>query len=152
MVIPHSIGWGMTIQDMKWIFDWLTVHGVDWFVVHAYYYTTNGLKKHDAPPSAFYQMPWWKDMKLLSEYAGQLIHTSRTCERKVPVLLVDPVTSVWTAKEEDKEPQSVVGKSAGLLYHRSSAFGKRNGENRRKWNQHGDQWGRILADRTSFHD
>lgn len=101
----HSIGWGMTIQDMKWIFDWLTVHGVDWFVVHAYYYTTNGLKKHDAPPSAFYQMPWWKDMKLLSEYAGQLIHTSRTCERKVPVLLVDPVTSVWTAKEEDKEPQ-----------------------------------------------
>lgn len=100
----HSIGWGMTLQDMKWIFDWLTVHGVDWFVIHAYYYTTNGLKKHDAPPSAFYQMPWWKDMKLLSEYADRLIHTSRSCKRNVPVLLVDPVTSVWTAREEEKEP------------------------------------------------
>ena len=99
----HSIGWGMTIQDMKWIFDWLAVHGIDWFVVHGFFYTTNGLKKHDAPPSAFYQMPWWKNMHLLSEYTDRLLKTARSCKRRVPLLLVDPVTSAWTAKEKEKE-------------------------------------------------
>lgn len=98
----HSIGWGMTLQDMKWTFDWLLVHGIDWFIVHGFFYTTNGLKKHDAPPSAFFQMPWWKDMRHLSQYAGQLIRTVRQAKRKVLVLLLDPVTSYWTADEKDK--------------------------------------------------
>lgn len=101
----HSIGWGMTLQDMKWTFDWLTVTGIDWFVIHAFYYTTNGLRKHDAPPSAFYQMPWWKDMKELSSYALKLNHMNRSLKRCVPVLLVDPITSVWTVW--DKERQGV---------------------------------------------
>lgn len=29
----HSIGWGMTTQDMKWIFDWLAVQGINFFVL-----------------------------------------------------------------------------------------------------------------------
>lgn len=99
----HSIGWGMTLQDMKWTFDWLTAVGVDWFVIHAFYYTTNGLRKHDAPPSAFYQMPWWQHMKQLSIYAKKLNEMNRTLKRCVNILLVDPVTTVWTAKDSEKE-------------------------------------------------
>lgn len=96
----HSIGWGMTLQDMKWVMDWLFAHGIDWFVIHGFFYTANGLKKHDAPPSSFYQMPWWEGMGQLSRYAQRLRAVSKSCVRRVRILLVDPVTSFWTSDQE----------------------------------------------------
>lgn len=93
----HSIGWGMTIQDMKWIFDWLAVSGINWFVTHGAYYTTDGLRKHDAPPSSFFQMPWWKNVHELSSYVEKLDRLLQGRKRVAKVLLVDPVTSTWTA-------------------------------------------------------
>lgn len=99
----HSIGWGMTIQDMKWIFDWLAVQGIDFFIIHGFFYTTDGLKKHDAPPSAFFQMPWWKDAEALSNYGRGLGELLRDSSRKVSILLVDPVTSIWTLTREQKQ-------------------------------------------------
>lgn len=96
----HSIGWGMTLQDAKWIFDWLAVMGIDWFITHGAYYTTDGLKKHDAPPSSFYQMPWWRDAHELTAYVDELHHFLDEGTRRVPVLLLDPVTSTWTETGE----------------------------------------------------
>lgn len=101
----HSIGWGMTLQDMKWIFDWLAMSGVDWYVQHAFYYTTDGLKKHDAPPSSFCQMPWWKDQKALSDYATGLGRMLNGMKRHVKTLLVDPATSIWVLNREQKKSQ-----------------------------------------------
>lgn len=92
----HSIGWGMTLQDAKWIFDWLAVMGIDWFITHGAYYTTDGLKKHDAPPSFFYQMPWWKHTHILADYADRLQQFLINGKRNVSVLILDPITSTWT--------------------------------------------------------
>lgn len=99
----HSIGWGMTLQDMKWIFDWLAIQGISWFVPHAFFYTTDGLTKHDAPPSSFYQMPSWKHAGLLAKYVDKITKIMTEGRRKVNVLLVDPVTSQWTAMGEKQE-------------------------------------------------
>jgi len=93
----HSIGWSMTIQDMKWIIDWLAVQGVSMFVPHGFFYTTDALAKHDAPPSSFYQMPAWKHMGKLSEYMADLLDTITKASKEVDVLIMDPVTSTWTA-------------------------------------------------------
>ncbi len=98
----HSIGWGMTMQDMKWIFDWLAVQGIDFFVIHGFFYTADGLKKHDAPPSAFYQMPWWEDAAVLTSYASGLGHFLQTTERRIKLLAIDPVTSAWTSDRPTK--------------------------------------------------
>jgi len=98
----HSIGWGMTMQDMKWTFDWLALTGIDWFVVHGYFYTTDGLKKHDAPPSAFFQMPWFRNMNTLSDYADRLSNFLRSTKREVKLLVIDPITSTWTQEKENK--------------------------------------------------
>ncbi len=101
----HSIGWGMTQQDMKWIFDWLAMSGVDWYIQHAFYYTTDGLKKHDAPPSSFCQMPWWKEQKHLSLYADGLSKMLTGLTRHVSTLLVDPATSSWVLTRQEKKEQ-----------------------------------------------
>jgi len=92
----HSIGWGMDLQDMKWMYDWLAIQGVDLFVNHAYYYTTDALTKHDAPPSSFVQMPWWAAQGKLSEYADALMALKVGKQRVVRVLMLDPITSSWT--------------------------------------------------------
>lgn len=96
----HSIGWSMTIQDMKWIYDWLIMQGINMFVPHAFYYSTDGLKKHDAPPSAFLQMPWWQNQTVLSDYLSNLTQMLSKCKRKVDILLLDPISSQWTCFSE----------------------------------------------------
>lgn len=98
--VGHSIGWGMTMQDMKWMFDYLGVLGIDFFVIHGFFYTADGLKKHDAPPSAFYQMPWWEDASVLTKYAVDLGRFLQSTKRRVRILTIDPVTSAWTSDRE----------------------------------------------------
>lgn len=95
--VGHSIGWGMTMQDMKWMFDFLGVLGIDYYVIHGFFYTADGLKKHDAPPSAFYQMPWWEDAAVITKYARDLGNFLQTTKRQVKLLVIDPVTSAWTS-------------------------------------------------------
>ncbi|PNV61484.1 hypothetical protein C0033_12935 [Clostridium sp. chh4-2] len=98
----HSIGWGMTMQDLKWIFDWLAVQGVDFYVIHGFFYTTDGLKKHDAPPSAFFQMPWWEDASCLIKYAAGLSDFLQSLKKEIKILVIDPVTSCWTSSKEEQ--------------------------------------------------
>jgi hypothetical protein len=99
----HSVGWGMNIQDMKWMIDWLVIHGVNFFTPHAFYYTTDALTKHDAPPSSFYQQPYWSDMGILSQYVKNLCRLTAESRRKVDILLLDPVTSQWTETAENEK-------------------------------------------------
>jgi hypothetical protein len=54
----HSLGWGATLQDAKIISESLIAFGTRWLVPHAFFYSTRGLRKYDAPPS-FLQMPYW---------------------------------------------------------------------------------------------
>ena len=89
----HSIGWGMTLQDMKWTFDWLAIQGINWFIPHAFFYTTDALTKHDAPPSSFYQAPYWRHMSLLAEYTQKITVFFNGRKRKVNILVLDPITS-----------------------------------------------------------
>ena len=110
----HSIGWGMTMQDMKWTFDWLAMTGVDWFVQHAFYYSAEALHKHDAPPSSFYQMPWWHEQAELSRYADRLSHLWEGLERSVHVLLMDPAPAQWVL---DREGKKEAGQSLQAVQH-----------------------------------
>lgn len=96
----HSIGWSMNLQDMKWIMDLLVACGINMLVPHAFFYTTDGLAKHDAPPSSFFQQPYWADMGRLSAYVRNLCGVMSDGKRRVPILLLDPVTSQWTAVAE----------------------------------------------------
>ncbi|MDR1904662.1 MAG: hypothetical protein LBQ88_20545 [Treponema sp.] len=67
----HSIGWTMTLQDAKWQIDRQTLMGISLHNFHAYYYTMNGITKHDAPPSQFVQNPYWEYYKFFADYCGR---------------------------------------------------------------------------------
>ncbi|MBQ8162140.1 MAG: hypothetical protein IJ083_15545 [Clostridia bacterium] len=119
----HSIGWGMTIQDMKWIYDWLAISGISWHITHASFYTTDNLRKHDAPASSFYQMPWWQDMHVLSRYVEKKNEFLERCTRQTSILLLDPVTSVWCADASlARKLSEDFARLRNLLLHRGLDF------------------------------
>jgi hypothetical protein len=98
----HSVGWGMTLRDMRWMIDWIAIQGVNFFVPHAFFYTTQGLTRHDAPPSSFHQNPAWRHTALLSRHVNALCEIGTDFRREVNILVMDPVTSRWTAMGEKR--------------------------------------------------
>lgn len=92
----HSVGWSMTLQDAKWMLDLLASMGINFYNVHAFYYTIDSITKHDAPPSQFLQNPYWKNYHLLADYSGRLSAWLSNTESLNTVAVLDPVVSYWT--------------------------------------------------------
>jgi len=92
----HSVGWSMTIQDAKWMLDKLAIFGINLYNFHAYYYTIDGITKHDAPPSQFIQNPYWKHYKLLGDYVGRLGAFVTNAETTTRIAILEPVPGLWT--------------------------------------------------------
>ena len=91
----HSVGWTMTLQDAKWMFDRLGASGINFYNVHAFYYTIDSITKHDAPPSQFLQNPYWKHYRLLADYAGRLGTWVTNTEADIHVAVLDPAATLW---------------------------------------------------------
>lgn len=92
----HSVGWSMTLQDAKWMLDLLASMGINFYNVHAFYYTIDSITKHDAPPSQFLQNPYWKNYHELADYSGRLSAWLSNTESLNTVAVLDPVVSYWT--------------------------------------------------------
>lgn len=92
----HSVGWSKTLQDAKWMIDRLAAFGINFFNFHAFFYTIDGLVKHDASPSQFLQNPYWKHYRLLGDYTARMgyIMSQGVPVRRIAVL--DPTTTLWT--------------------------------------------------------
>lgn len=91
----HSVGWTMTLQDAKWMIDYLGTQGINFFNFHAFYYTIDALVKHDAPPSQFFQNPYWEHYRQLSDYVGRVSVLNTWSEPETSTAVLDPVASLW---------------------------------------------------------
>lgn len=86
----HSLGWSGTLQDAKLIAEGLLWAGIRYLVPHGFFYTTHGLSKHDAPPSFFFQMPYWKLFACLSERVERIARAFEGTHIEAEVLVLDP--------------------------------------------------------------
>lgn len=91
----HSLGWTMTIQDAKAMIDYMGVHGINLFNFHAFYYTIDGITKHDAPPSQFLQNPYWKYYHFLADYAARVSAFNKLTQSVTDVAVLNPDESLW---------------------------------------------------------
>ncbi|MEC9490081.1 MAG: glycosyl hydrolase [Halanaerobiales bacterium] len=86
----HSLGWSGTLQDAKFNAEELLALGIDLLVPHGFFYSTHGLKKHDAPPSFFFQMPFWP---LFDKFSARIDAVQQEIEGgylDADLLVVDP--------------------------------------------------------------
>jgi hypothetical protein len=90
----HSLGWAATLQDAKRIADGLVLLGVDRLVPHAFFYSTHALRKHDAPPSFFFQMPFWPLFHHLAAHVEALTGALAGTHIEARLLVVEPAAGL----------------------------------------------------------
>lgn len=98
-LICESMGgtyWDCTLERMKWMLNWEYVLGVNLFNNHGYHYSIEGERKRDWPPSQFYHHTWWKHYDHFTSYATRLSHILSGGRHVAKVLVLYPLTSIWT--------------------------------------------------------
>lgn len=86
----HSLGWGGTLQDAKQIAENLFLLGITILVPHGFFYSTHALRKHDAPPTFFFQMPYWPYFGLLSRRLDKIAAAFAETWIDAGVVVLDP--------------------------------------------------------------
>ncbi|MCD7820163.1 MAG: hypothetical protein LUH07_14135, partial [Lachnospiraceae bacterium] len=83
---------------------------------HMAQYSITGCRKRDYPPVFQYQTTWWKDFHLMEDYFARLSMCVQTGEVVRDILVLHPITSVWTQCGSDpKEDLGRVHMNMGWL-------------------------------------
>lgn len=90
----HSLGWSGTLQDAKFMADAQLLFGIKYLVPHGFFYSTHGLAKHDAPPTFFFQMPYWHLFGHLSQHIERIYEAFDGTYIDANILIVDPTYGV----------------------------------------------------------
>jgi len=88
-------GWEMNFEEQKRLVDWQCVLGVNFVNQHLSYYSLNGVRKFDYPPSFSYHEPWWDQYKLMGDYIGRVSMAMAAGEQINRTLVLQPTTSAW---------------------------------------------------------
>jgi len=88
-------GWEMNFEEQKRLVDWQGVLGVNFVNQHLSYYSLNGVRKFDYPPSFSYHEPWWDHYKLMGDYIGRMSMAMSAGEQINQTLVLQPTTSAW---------------------------------------------------------
>ena len=98
-------GWEMTFETQKRLVDWEVVMGVNFVNQHLSYYSLNGVRKFDYPPSFSYHEPWWEHYELMGDYIGRISMAMSSGEQINKTLVLQPNTSAWMYfSRKDKNP------------------------------------------------
>jgi hypothetical protein len=98
-------GWEMNFETQKRLADWQAVLGVNFVNQHLSYYSLNGVRKFDYPPSFSYHEPWWEHYKLMGDYIGRISLAMSSGEQINKTLVLQPNTSAWMYfSRKDKNP------------------------------------------------
>jgi len=88
-------GWEMDFEEQKRLVDWQCVLGVNFVNQHLSYYSLNGVRKFDYPPSFSYHEPWWDHYRLLGDYIGRVSMVLSAGQQINHTLVLQPTTSAW---------------------------------------------------------
>ena len=88
-------GYEMDFRNFKRLADWQCVFGVNYVNQHLSYFTMEGVRKFDYPPTFSYQEPWWNDYKMMGDYLGRINMATAAGEQINKILVLQPNTSAW---------------------------------------------------------
>ncbi len=96
-------GWNISFAEQKWIADNLFVQGVTYMNQHLALYSMWGGRKRDFPPSIFYQQPWWKYYRYLSDYMARVTLMMRSGAPCSELLVLHTIGSGWATFRPDNQ-------------------------------------------------
>ena len=90
----HSLGWSGTLQDAKLMADGQLLAGITYLVPHGFFYSTHALRKHDAPPTFFFQAPYWPLFGKLAEHVDRIGQIFEGTHIDAEILVVEPSSGI----------------------------------------------------------
>ncbi len=88
-------GHNVSHAELKRIYEWQMVRGVNLLCTHLEGYTLEGIRKRDYPPALFYQQPWWKDARLFFDTVSRVGMLLAEGEVVCDTLLLHNQTTAW---------------------------------------------------------
>ncbi|MDG0792647.1 hypothetical protein OMP38_18500 [Cohnella ginsengisoli] len=92
-----AAGQNLTMEDQKWVCNWLFLNSVTVLTPHLSSYSLRGSRKRDHPPNLFYQQPWWGDNRLMADYQARVSYALSQGVRVKDVLVLHVQDSAFAA-------------------------------------------------------
>lgn len=67
-----AYGWRLTMDEMKWLSDWLFVRGTNRLIPHAFYYSDEPPRLLERPPDLGWYNLWWPHYAQFSHYTRRM--------------------------------------------------------------------------------
>ena len=89
-------GHNVSLAELKGIYEWQMVRGVNLLCQHLQGYSMRGIRKRDYPPAMYLQQPWWQEYHRFLDAVSRVGMILREGVNPVNVLVLHPQTTVWT--------------------------------------------------------
>lgn len=89
-------GHNVSFAELKGIYEWQMVHGINLLCQHLQGYSIRGIRKRDFPPALYLQQPWWEEYKSFNDAMSREGMVLRDGEHQVDVLVLHPQTTAWS--------------------------------------------------------
>ncbi|MFO7617327.1 MAG: hypothetical protein R6V75_08740, partial [Bacteroidales bacterium] len=100
-------GWQISFKELKRLVDWQVALGVNFVNPHLSYYSMQGVRKFDYPPSFSYQEPWWDNFALLGDYIGRICLAMSAGQQLNSTLILQPNTTAWMYHSATKNDRRI---------------------------------------------
>lgn len=97
-------GWNVSFEELKHIYEWQMVRGINLLCTHLAAYSLRGIRKRDFPAAFSYQQPWWNEYHKFVDFASRVGMLLSKGKMECDTLLIHPQTTAWALfSEESKE-------------------------------------------------
>jgi hypothetical protein len=87
-------GHAHTLANRRLDANFMACLGVNMFIPHGYYFSFQGFRKSDWPPTEFYHSPWWPWYSHFADYLGRLSVVQSTGHHVSDALVLQPMRTV----------------------------------------------------------
>ena len=106
-------GHGVGHDELKWIYEYQMVRGINLLCQHLQGYSNRGLRKRDYPPAMYIQQPWWEDYGMFNDAMSRIGMLLSEGDDGVDTLVLHPQTTAWAlyddAPQKDAESLRAIG-------------------------------------------
>lgn len=99
-------GHNVSFAELKGIYEWQMVRGVNQLCQHLEGYSIRGIRKRDYPPAMYVQQPWWQVYAQFNDAMSRIGKILQDGEHPVDVLVLHPQSTVWSLYD-DRENEGI---------------------------------------------
>lgn len=115
-------GWDMNFEDMVRVSNWLFQQGINLLWMHGFYYSIEGERFNDFPPSYFYQWKHWDSMPMYIKMSNRMQEMLSNGRHEAEILVYTPIESFWNHYEPDLDTKTGFWKEGPWIADEKAKF------------------------------